>query len=375
MTDSQVAAHFSSKRPILGLCLKRYSMTQKGKAMRLGTRIDIPVEIGLPHFIQDDYSVQDNAPLFGNFKLSLQSVVCHRGNSVSSGHYISLVRATNTTSGPTTQLGPMEDAEFWLRFDDLAAKRVTLVDIQQALKDETPYLLFYQIVPIEGDPGHITDGELLPPYASSAGNDSGVAGLSQPSLSLISTREDQPQSRRPSGELSRPDSPRGRSPIHEARRPSIVFTDTGKPLGESDTLESRQPRFSSRPSSKTRKSASHNRSQGQASEMLSRSLSRLGLAGRKSNEALPPERVSETKIMVTEIASLSGEPVDHPRASTLPAKPSTAHPPLVDPPLARHPKPSNKDGKREKSKNRLSKTGGGSGKARAERPDRDCLVM
>jgi hypothetical protein len=36
----------------------------------------------------------------------------------------------------------------WILFDDLAAERVTMVDIEQALKEESPYLLFYQIVPI-----------------------------------------------------------------------------------------------------------------------------------------------------------------------------------------------------------------------------------
>lgn len=152
MNDAQVAAHFSSKRPILGMCLKRYSILPNGNAIRLNTFVDIPTEIGLPHFIQDD-RLDEDGPLYGNFKLSLQSVVCHRGNSVDSGHYISLVRGTNTNLPSTSHsVEPdlnMGNSELWMRFDDLAADRITRVNIEEALKEESPYLLFYQIVPID----------------------------------------------------------------------------------------------------------------------------------------------------------------------------------------------------------------------------------
>ncbi|KAL5342950.1 ubiquitin carboxyl-terminal hydrolase-domain-containing protein [Aspergillus crustosus] len=154
MNDSQVAAHFSSKRPILGLCLKRYSMLPTGKAVRLNTFVDIPTEIGLPHFIQDD-NMEEGGPIGGNFKLSLQSLVCHRGNSVDSGHYISIVRGTSAGAPPSSSHGSEQHngdtPKYWMRFDDLAAERVTLVDIEQALKTESPYLLFYQILPIDED--------------------------------------------------------------------------------------------------------------------------------------------------------------------------------------------------------------------------------
>ncbi|KAL2865659.1 ubiquitin C-terminal hydrolase family protein [Aspergillus lucknowensis] len=153
-SDSQVAAHFSSKRPILGICLKRYSMLRNGKATRLNTFIDIPTEIGLPHFIQDDNMAEDG-PLYGNFKLSLQALVCHRGDSVDSGHYIAIVRGTSAGAPPSSSHGSDQSHEdtprYWMRFDDLAAERVTLVDIEQALKTESPYLLFYQILPIDVD--------------------------------------------------------------------------------------------------------------------------------------------------------------------------------------------------------------------------------
>ncbi|RMD42554.1 hypothetical protein DV735_g2628, partial [Chaetothyriales sp. CBS 134920] len=176
--DAQVAAHFSSKRPMLGMCLKRYAF-RDGRPVRLNTYVDIPVEIGLPHFIQDDQMTDDGA-LFGNFKLSLQAVVCHRGYSVNSGHYVALVR-----SNPDTAEMPQ-----WVRFDDLAPERVAPIDIYAALREETPYLLFYQILPIDGDPGAIMLGQdgrsksdtSLPMYKPSA----------DPGLSLPSTSDKRP---------------------------------------------------------------------------------------------------------------------------------------------------------------------------------------
>ncbi|KAF2638864.1 cysteine proteinase [Massarina eburnea CBS 473.64] len=163
-TDAQVATHFSTKRPVLGICLKRYTMTLSGEPKRLDTYIDIPLEIGLPHFISDERMAEDS-PLFGNFKLVLQSVVCHRGVSVDSGHYISLARANRspTADRPSTSNSEEEDvSDSWLRYDDIANPRVAEIDIEKALREESPYLLFYQVQPIDeelalrGDP---------PPYA------------------------------------------------------------------------------------------------------------------------------------------------------------------------------------------------------------------
>ncbi|KAL2370616.1 ubiquitin C-terminal hydrolase [Blastomyces gilchristii SLH14081] len=146
LSDAQSAIHFSSRRPILGICLKRYSVLPNGNAVRRDTFVDIPIEIGLPHFIQDD-EMGNEGPLYGNFKLSLQAVICHRGNSVESGHYIALVRGTPIND----PYKPSEYCRHWMRFDDLAQERITLVDIEKALVDESPYLLFFQILPIDSD--------------------------------------------------------------------------------------------------------------------------------------------------------------------------------------------------------------------------------
>ncbi|KAK6349637.1 hypothetical protein TWF696_005919 [Orbilia brochopaga] len=131
-TKSSFANHFSSKRPIIGLCLKRYTWTAAGTPKRNGAVVKIPTEIELPHFVGDN-DMEDS----GNFRLLLQSAVCHRGSTTNSGHYISLVRT---------------DDDKWLRFDDLAKERVVEVDRTKAFAEESPYLLFYQVQAMEGPP-------------------------------------------------------------------------------------------------------------------------------------------------------------------------------------------------------------------------------
>lgn len=133
---STFAEHFSTRRPVLGLCLKRYFWTKDGP-QRDPRQVDIPLEIALPTFVTDDEMGEDDGTLYGNFKLVLQSAICHRGNSVHSGHYIALIRG--------------EEGE-WLRFDDLVLTgRVTTVDYKIAFEQESPYMLFYQVQPIEDD--------------------------------------------------------------------------------------------------------------------------------------------------------------------------------------------------------------------------------
>lgn len=167
-SDAQVAAHFSRKRPVLGVALKRYSYTNEGASRRRDTFVDIPLEIAVPNFVSDD-SMQDEGPLVGNFRLVLQSVICHRGVSVHSGHYICLSRgsapnaARNSTSERRASNSSTADFEDpWMRFDDLAKERVSYVNIHDALREETPYLLFYQVQPI-GEDGHAIHD--LPSYA------------------------------------------------------------------------------------------------------------------------------------------------------------------------------------------------------------------
>lgn len=144
-----------NKRPVVGICLKRYMMNEKGQFERQNTYIDIPDSLRLPYFMMSE----DGRPREGNelstgYKLVLQSVVCHRGISLHSGHYIAFARVNPVllTDNRRHESDPPPDYEEqqWVKFDDLDPdSRVTPVDdIKASLKEDMPYLLFYQIVPM-----------------------------------------------------------------------------------------------------------------------------------------------------------------------------------------------------------------------------------
>ena len=245
-----MAAHFSKQRPVLGICLKRYTCTPSGTASKLRTQVDIPLEIALPHFVSDD-SMEEEGPLFGNFKLSLQSVVCHRGVSVDSGHYISLVRGEtvrrqhNPSADRNDSSEEDEEETQWLRFDDLARERVKVTDIERALKDESPYLLFYQVQPIDedlarGDPpsySEATDTKNEEDFLSANPSSESLVDVKKPlpanseerkaTESTASANDVKPS--RISIELPSlaPNDRRGRSSMDDRRRGSIVFVEKG----------------------------------------------------------------------------------------------------------------------------------------------------
>jgi hypothetical protein len=149
------------QRPVVGICLKRYAMTETGLPKRHNTFIDIPDSLRLPRFMLADGSVdesteglEDQNELNADYKLVLQSVICHRGESVQSGHYIAFARVAPMilTDNRRHELDPPPDYEEaqWVMFDDLhIEQRVSYVDdIKESLKAEMPYLLFYQVVPM-----------------------------------------------------------------------------------------------------------------------------------------------------------------------------------------------------------------------------------
>ncbi|PHH75581.1 hypothetical protein CDD80_2252 [Ophiocordyceps camponoti-rufipedis] len=152
--DSEVALNFEQK-PIVGICLKRYAMNQSGRPQRLNTFIDIPESLRLPHFMLAGGPEPDEEDgLSAEYKLELQSVVCHRGESLQSGHYIAFARVAPKllTDNRRHDVDPPPDYEEaqWVRFDDLDLEhRVVFVDdIKQSLREEMPYLLFYRVVPM-----------------------------------------------------------------------------------------------------------------------------------------------------------------------------------------------------------------------------------
>ena len=201
-------------------------MLPNGSAVKRGTHIDIPLEIGLPHFISDD-DMSGDGPAFGNFKLSLQSVVCHQGVSLDSGHYISFVRHPDPES---------QGEDHWMRFDDLARERVVEIEIEEQLTRESPYLLFYQVMPIEGELDRILNGgepinqnELPPSYADSTGSksskvDSGVGDVTK---STRTGEEGCTSGDQPSVDTSiSGEGKHGRSSMASDRRQSIAPSDT-----------------------------------------------------------------------------------------------------------------------------------------------------
>ncbi|KAL8805474.1 MAG: hypothetical protein Q9182_001929 [Xanthomendoza sp. 2 TL-2023] len=296
--DQQVAAHFHTARPMLGICLKRYSFQPNGQAKRNGTHIDIPHEIGLPHFIQDD-NMAEGGPLFGNFKLTLRSAICHQGTRVDSGHYIGLVRNHDPNH-------PGEDR--WIRHDDLAKQRVLEVDIDQFLHVETPYILFYQVVPIEGDPGNIVDGELAdrkeqpPPYSEEWG------------IEAKPNHEQQPATNGGEGVsygISEP-----RTSYSSDRKRSIALSETGSTVAESESGP-RKPsedggynsQIGSRRSSKANVLGVPNGSATQSEpKRLSASVSRLtGRLTRDKREIGPPIPPGGPSLEVREAAGANGK--------------------------------------------------------------------
>ncbi|KAK9353442.1 ubiquitin carboxyl-terminal hydrolase-domain-containing protein [Lipomyces doorenjongii] len=200
--QSTSAEHFAMKRPVLAICLKRYSWSAVGKAVRNNRKVLIPEVIEFPQFVADDPSTEGDA-LYGNFRLVLEAAVCHRGQSVTSGHYISLVRDSvfrrrqevmKQQFDASMSDGGYDDAssatsatlagDNWLIFDDLASPRVSSTTFRDAIAKEMPYLLFYRMV-------HIDEHIQLEPLISSESMLRGLGDKLSPastSTSILSTR-------------------------------------------------------------------------------------------------------------------------------------------------------------------------------------------
>ncbi|KAF2446375.1 cysteine proteinase [Karstenula rhodostoma CBS 690.94] len=389
-TDAQVAAHFASKRPVLGICLKRYMMLPNGTTKRLNTYVDIPLEIGLPHFISDE-RMHDEGPLFGNFKLVLQSVVCHRGVSVDSGHYVSLVRANKspTQNRPTTSNTDKEDDEdSWLRFDDLSNPRVVDVDIQKALREESPYLLFYQVQPIDEELANRGD----PPSYDEAQS---VTLSAEPSKETLSSETDATATDTDTGEWERinhiePPSSTvgsvtdfeapGRTSMSSNRRSSIANEDLDNSVSNiargrpPPTPDEQRTSFlsASRRNSKAWLSGNKSRPSSESGEnRLSITLSRL--TGRGSKDKLVAWDSGPEDPVIVKEAPLSVESTQTIKPQAQPVSPGKLH---KDAAVSR-----SKSKKHFRSKSREpvpSGTEGGLVKGKhiaKKRPERECVLM
>ena len=170
--------------------------------------------------------MSEDGPLFGNFKLSLQAAVCHRGKSVHSGHYVSLVRSHEKDNIDSP-------GDRWLRLDDLDRDRVTFVNVQEFLQKESPYLLFYQVQPIEDelesglgnrDFRNSVDAGGPPSYTVSESRDSGIADLSPSFQNSVETPAESLGSNHTSSEVKSPGEHGGRSNMVDESPQGITFT-------------------------------------------------------------------------------------------------------------------------------------------------------
>jgi len=291
-------------------------------------------------------------------------VVCHRGVSVDSGHYVALVRSNVSTKGSE------EEMSQWLRFDDLASQRVSLVDIQQALKEETPYLLFYQILPVDGDPGNLTSGEKPPPgYSASTPGPakSDVSSTGEP-LIAVSSAETQPASGRPSMDIESSEDGRGRASDSADRRPSTISFTQHMPTPETSSVDVDRDQA---PVLEHKKSASF-------SDGLGKTFSKLASRSKKSSkEDLPSTNQAvqmegdqyihiEELPMPTRSDSVAFD-IAESRTDPGPPLPTTHH---------QHHQAGTPAGvgrsrsRREKSRSRLLKPG-----KSKQGPDRECIVM
>lgn len=389
--------HFN-QRPVVGICLKRYLMTDDGHAKRQNTFIDIPDSLRLPHFmVADDAKVEEHNSLSTEYKLVLQSVVCHRGDSVHSGHYISFARMnpkllTDNRRHDSDPPPDYEDAQ-WVKFDDLALEnRVSYVDdIKESLKQEMPYLLFYQIVPmVDVTNTSVAGSETEPPsYNDSTLNvasittDSERQGLSRPASGYFdsSILSSAGPSIRFSSEMDRP--PRLSLSIEEDahRGPTLLSPDVSRrgsvtvsePTGGTSAITPENgPSPAVTPSEET------------TAQRLSRAAAKFAKSGNRSR---PSSQVGESRISITmsrlSLKSKSKEPLreageigedgeETPIATVAPERPST-----------------DCEGKKEKehhhhlhSKKYRAKSKGRSGEKDTDKtkrkvavPDRECIVM
>lgn len=415
--DEDVAKRFAMERPVLGVCLKRYRFNENGEPEKNKTYVDIPLDIRLPHFIEEDMR-PENDPLMGNFKLSLQSVVCHRGESVNAGHYISFVRGmTEAADGDirssrrlnNNEQPPDYSEDRWIKFDDLAEPRVSYVDIEQALRDETPYLLFYQVQPTveyslppcEVEPPSYTDSGIgLKVYTPAGGQgevNSGI-GLKVHSPSPVDgagegyfdgIANDIGPSVRFSSELERPDpSRRSMNLGDEDRRGSAAMTESSMastassgiispPLTPNGEIPETTAQRISRATSKFRRSGSKSRPTSASGEgRISSTFQRMNWKG-SSKEFLPKIGAPNEPTRSTEIVDQLDGPTESNRNSIA----IDEHALKPDDGVPNRSK-TRRGRKRDKSKepkgpsdtdrhsNHLQK-----GKGKGKEPDRECITM
>lgn len=350
---NKIADHFQSTRPVLGVCLKRYTFSPDGRPLKKKTYIDIPLDLRLPHFVNEDQEDNDRS-LDGQFKLSLQSVICHRGDAINSGHYVAFIRGSTpaadgdsqSTRTLSNEAPPGYAEDQWIMFDDNGSPRVQYSDISKALKKETPYLLFYQVQPIQ-DMSVTVPEEAKPPSYIDSGVAMSITECS-PGVNVETQSQNQPgyfdganddsiaTIRPPSDEYERHASPRISLTIPDERRGSLAQTEvsvhslastassilaTSAPVTPIE--ETVAQRFSRAAASMTKLGGKSRPSSQSGENRISATFSKLSLMGTRSKEQLP--KAESGKEPANEIA-LAAKEVSEPRKSITideSARPST----------------------------------------------------
>lgn len=236
------------REPLIGICLKRYDIDPKTHLPRKkNTLIDIPLDIRMPHFVDDDEG-QDGPPEY--FKLSLQSIICHRGVSTMSGHYVSYIRGTSPiVDGDSRSKRKLSNAncppgyskDRWIRSDDLAKPRIDTINIEEALKNDTPYLLFYQALSYEVPSPPDSEPPSYNESTIEVNIDAGTPLLERNPVSLDGATDEPPPSFQMSRDSSRPGTPRRSINLpedrSEFRRGSLAFTENSMASTASSILD------------------------------------------------------------------------------------------------------------------------------------------
>lgn len=256
-----------------------------------------------------------------DFKLVLQSVICHRGDSLQSGHYISFSRAAPKvlTSNRRHNFDPPPDYEEaqWVKFDDLEEPRVSYVDnIKKSLTEEMPYLLFYQVVPMvevacpstdgtaTGPPSYQESKNSLEMQISQAATEGSLSFLSKPPSIRLSMDNERPtvetldRSARPSVSGSVPAESRRDSAIFTASSAATpIMTPARTPEAHSPIIspsDSRTPRLS-RAASRFNLGRQSRPTSQSGEGRISLTISRLGGLMKQNREALPGTETGEER--------------------------------------------------------------------------------
>ncbi|KAL6450988.1 hypothetical protein SBY92_001238 [Candida maltosa Xu316] len=137
---AKTSKEFATRRPILPICLKRYRFNSGASSgTRSKKRIIIPPFIALPEFVADD--IDDSSC---SFRLVLESAICHRGDTIESGHFVAAVRKNTNVVDETEEEA---NAACWYLYDDMhKSARVVEKTFKDIFKSEWPYMLFYRLV-------------------------------------------------------------------------------------------------------------------------------------------------------------------------------------------------------------------------------------